>query len=79
MDKLEIVKQEVLSREGNDCLIQYVYVIFKVFDKFIVQRYYRYRGWCDDDSINVTYQQFDDLNSANKYLKEIKHKDGFDR
>lgn len=78
MNKLEIVKQEVLSKEGNDCLIELTYVIFKVSDKFIFQRFCRYRGWCDDGNVNVTsFEQFDDLNAANKYLAKIKNKDGF--
>lgn len=65
---LEIIKQEELITEGNDCLIMNCYVILKCHDKYIVMNIRRYNGgWCDNDIDFRGRKEFDNLNESIRY------------
>ena len=70
---LEIIKQEEVSKEGNDCLIKDCYTILKCHSKYIVMSIRRYNGWCDNGLDVRGQKEFDDLHSAESYYDKLKN------
>ena len=64
---LEIINQEIELREGNDCLIENCYVIFKCHGKYLVMNIRRYRGWCDNGLDILGRKEFADVIAATEY------------
>ena len=64
---LEIIKQENIEKEGNDCLIKDCYTILKCFDKYIVLSIRMYYGWCDNGLDYRGIKEYDTLDEALEY------------
>lgn len=45
---LEIIKQETVTKEGNDCLIQDCFTVLKCHEVYIVMDIHKCTGWCDN-------------------------------
>ena len=73
---MEVIQTVKFQKEGNDCLIQVIISLTKVFDCYTVYQHIKYiGGWCDSKICQENYQ-FDNKKSAlrayNTALKEMK-------
>lgn len=75
--ELKIIKQDYLKKYGNDCLIEDVFVLYKVFDTYIVENFRKYSGWCDDGVHSKHQDKFKHENDALNYYTEIIKKEGY--
>lgn len=64
---LEIIEQETISKEGNDCWIEDCYAILKCHGEYIVMNIHKISGWCRN-GIEIRNQiEFDNLDDATEY------------
>ena len=66
---LESIEQEIVEKEGTDCLIKDCYTILSCLEKYIVLDIRRYIGWCDIGFDYRGIKEFDNIDDAIDYYK----------
>ena len=75
--ELKIIKQNYFEKYGNDCLIEDAFVLYKVFDTYVVENIRKYNGWCDDGLHYKSKKEFKYEYDALSYYAEIIQAEGY--
>ena len=66
---MNIVFEREFSRPGNDCMIEEMFGIVEMFNKYLAIHVTHYSGWMGDD-YDKRSEFFDSESKAKKFLKE---------
>ena len=64
---MKIIEQELVEKEGNDCIIKENFVCLDLFGTYFVFTVRKYEGWFGNDIDIRGRKEFEDLASALEY------------
>ena len=64
---MKIIEQELVEKEGNDCIIKENFVCLDLFGTYFVFTVRKYEGWFVNDIDIRGRKEFEDLASALEY------------